>query len=60
MAKRYVVALTQAQHQATLEALAHRLAGPLEGSDQRVETYEAAERALIRAPMRDVKPKGDV
>jgi hypothetical protein len=54
--RRYVVELTPAQREAVLEALASRLAGPIEGSEQRQETYEAAEAAIFRARRRTVKP----
>lgn len=44
--KRLYVCFTPAQREAAQEAMSSRLAGPLEGSDQPVKTYEAAEEAL--------------
>lgn len=46
--KRLYVSFTKAQLEATMEAMVSRLAGPLEGSDQPLRTYEAAEDALCR------------
>lgn len=54
MPKRYYVALTAAQRDAVLEALAFRMAGPLDGTDQRTETYDAAESAVFHAPQAEV------
>jgi hypothetical protein len=46
MTKRLYVCFTPAQREAAQEAMSSRLAGPLEGSDQPLRTYEAAEDAL--------------
>lgn len=53
--RRYVAYLTRAQRDAVLEALSSRLAGPIEGGDNRVETYEAAETAIATAKLQLIK-----
>lgn len=54
MTRRFYVAFTKAQLEAAMEAMTSRLAGPLEGSDQPLRTYEAAEDALCRPAEADV------